>query len=86
MSEGMECFERAIHRVRCVYDDQVAEVIVKILAEELGDIRITFPGLESIKIYERNKMIKKAFRGNNYEELAILFKLSERQIRNIIKK
>ena len=55
------------------------------LIEEYGGSSIYIPNEKSILKPIRNRLSKKHFNGNNYKELSKEFKISEMQIRNIVK-
>lgn len=61
-----------------------APQIIQIMAECVGGCRLTFPDLQDLYRSERNRRIRNEFRGNNIEELSILYRLRPRQIRNIV--
>ena len=50
----------------------------------LGGMRMTIPDLDELYRRERNRRIRNEFHGNNYEELAIKYRLQIRQVRNIV--
>jgi len=86
MNEGMVAFDRAVCRLVEVFGRQAAEVAVGIFTDELGDMRLTFPSANTLKNLKRDQMIKNSLNGSNYEEIAIRFKLSVRQVRRIERK
>jgi len=63
---------------------ELAPVIIETIVDCVGDLRLTFPGLQDIYRMERNKRLRNEFNGANYEELAIRYRLKCRQVRRII--
>jgi len=59
--------------------------IIKTIFDELGGLRITIPSVKVLYREERNKLIIKKFNGINHKELALLFDLSEQQVRRILR-
>ena len=57
---------------------------MKIMFAMLGGLRVTIPDLDELYRRDRNRSIRDEFRGNNYEELAIKYRLNTRQVRNIV--
>lgn len=61
-----------------------------VVLEELGGLKPHVPTRESfwLKLERelRDRRIFVLFRGDNYPELALLFEMSEKQVRNIVKK
>lgn len=62
----------------------MAPLIIKVMAEMVGGLRLTFPDLQDIYRAERNRRIQNEFTGFNYEELAIKYRLKCRQVRRIL--
>lgn len=62
------------------------EIVMHILAETCGGSRISVPTLKQFVYRERDEKIRRSFRGGNYEELAIRFRLSPKQVRRIVHK
>lgn len=61
-----------------------APVIIQVMAETVGGLRLTFPDLGTLYRTERNRRIRLEFHGNNLEELAIKYRLRKRQVRRIV--
>lgn len=55
------------------------------LVEFCGGQAVYVPKLESLQRGARDRLIRSMFDGGNYRQLAIQFRLSERQVRKIIK-
>ena len=62
----------------------MAPLIVTVMAETVGGLRITFPDLQDMYRAERNRRIRNEFTGINYEELSIKYRLKPRQVRRIL--
>ena len=58
----------------------------KALLKELGGTRQYFPSPAARLRRIRNEQIRAIFRGDNLDEIAQLFNLTTRQVRNILKK
>ena len=58
--------------------------IVKFICEEIGAIRTSVPAVELFGRIDRDWNIMRRFTGNNFEELALDYGLSSRQVRNIV--
>jgi Mor family transcriptional regulator len=52
--------------------------------EELGGLQVHFPSLKTLENEIRDRAIRKAFRGDNYRELALEHNLTVRQKRRIV--
>jgi len=65
---------------------RLAPQIIKVMAESVGGVRLTFPDLQDLYRQERDRRIHLEFNGGNHEELAILYRLRPRQIRKILNK
>lgn len=84
-TECWEKLERLYEKFIEEFGEAAAERIFKVLMRELGNDRITI----SFAYYSRklrNRQIRKNFYGGNYEELAIRYDLTEKQIRIIVHK
>lgn len=66
--------------------DVVGIDIVIEICEKFGGCQIYFPKSNSLYRKNRDNIIKDEFNGKNLRELSIKYKISETQIRNIIKK
>lgn len=88
MSEGnnAEALAECFNQLHQEFGEQAAARIIGIFADRLGRMRVTFPDHRDLAVTQRNRLIRTRFRGNNVQELAILFNLTARQIRNIVKK
>ena len=64
--------------------DTIGIEAFKKLIENYGGSSLYIPNENSILKPIRNRLIKKHFNGHNYKELAMEFKISEMQVRNII--
>lgn len=62
----------------------MAPLIIKVMVETVGGIRLTFPDLQDLYRSERNRRLRNEFTGFNYEELAIKYRLKCRQVRRIL--
>jgi len=62
----------------------MAPLIIKVMVETVGGLRLTFPDLQDLYRSERNRRLQNEFTGFNYEELAIKYRLKCRQVRRII--
>jgi Mor family transcriptional regulator len=62
----------------------MAPLIIKVMVETVGGVRMTFPDLQDLYRSERNRRLRNEFTGFNYEELAIKYRLKCRQVRRIL--
>jgi Mor family transcriptional regulator len=85
-SETRDDLDRLFHRLCTDLGEASGKTIIRTIIEELGGLRISFPDMREILREERDQRVRARFRGNNYDELASYFRLSPRQVRNIIKK
>lgn len=83
-NDNREALHELFSRLHREHGDKGPDIIKTIL-EELGGLRLTIPSLKLLYREERNNLIINKFNGVNYKELAILFDLSEEQVRRIIK-
>jgi Mor family transcriptional regulator len=83
-SDNREALDRLFHRLRADFGPASGQAIIKTIIEELGGLRVSIPGLDDLYREERDSRINTAFNGRNYEELAIRWGLSIRQVRYII--
>ncbi len=82
-SEHHEVIEQLFDRLHGEFG-RLAPQIIQVMVECIGGCRLTFPDLQNLYRTERNRRIKNEFRGNNIEELALLYRLKPRQVRNIV--
>lgn len=86
MKNKNECWEkidRLYEGFIAEFGEASAKKIFNVIMKELGNDRITI----SFAYYSRklrNRQIRKNFYGGNYEELAIRYELTEKQIRKIV--
>ncbi|NOZ67996.1 MAG: hypothetical protein GXP46_01805 [Deferribacteres bacterium] len=82
---SMRACNQLLAYLRKKLGEQTGDRIFNAIVVELGQgRRITVPTIRSILIQRRNEYIRKQFRGFNHKELAILYGLSERQVRRIV--
>jgi Mor family transcriptional regulator len=55
------------------------------IVDYCGGSMLYFPSKRSAVRCARNRVIRSEFNGANYRELAIMFEISEMQVRNIVK-
>jgi len=82
-TECWEKIDRLYERFIVEFGETSAKKIFDVIMKELGNDRITI----SFAYYSRklrNRQIRKNFYGGNYEELAIRYELTEKQIRKIV--
>jgi len=82
-SGNQEAVEELFGRLQREFGN-MAPRIITVIAETVGDLRLTFPGLQDLYRAERNRRLRNEFTGFNYEELAIKYRLKCRQVRKII--
>jgi len=85
-SETQDALDRLFHRLCTDFGEASGQTIIRTIIEELGGLRLSFPDMREMSREERDMRVRARFRGNNYDELASYFRLSPRQVRNIIKK
>lgn len=56
----------------------------RVLAEELGGVRMTLPSLRDHYRMERNRRIRNEFNGANLDDLAIRYRMTVRQVRRVV--
>lgn len=79
-----ERFVELATRLRSEFGSEAGAVIIKIIYEELGGLRIVVPTISQITIQERNRWIRARFTGFNHGYLAAAWGISERQVRRIV--
>ena len=83
-SDNREALTQLFHRLRTDFGPASGQAIIRTIIEELGGLRVSIPDLNELYREERDTRIRAAFTGHNYEELALRWSLSIRQIRYII--
>ncbi|MGE0156724.1 MAG: Mor transcription activator family protein [Geobacter sp.] len=84
-TENTEAIEQLFGRLQREFGN-LAPLIIKVMVDSIGGLRITFPDLQDLYRQERNRLIRNEFTGFNHEELAIKYRLKARQVRRIIQK
>lgn len=82
-SENSEAIDQLFERLQREFGN-LAPLIIQVMVESIGGMRITFPGLRDLYRQARNRQIKREFTGFNHVELGIKYKLKTRQIRRIV--
>ncbi len=82
-SGNQEAIEELFGRLQREFGN-MAPMIIKVMVDTVGGLRLTFPDLQDLYREERNRRIKKEFTGFNYDELAIKYRLKNRQVRRIL--
>lgn len=82
-SDNSEAIALLFDRFHCEFGG-LAPQIIQIMVECIGGCRLTFPDFRDLYRAERNRRIRNEFTGANYQELAILYRLTPRQVRHII--
>ena len=84
--QSVMAFKRLLEMLRQKFEDhRDADEMFRQVVVELGQgQRLTVPSIRSVLILRRNEAIRRQFRGFNHKELAILYGLSERQVRRIV--
>lgn len=80
-----DCLENLFNQFSEHFGEKHAQAIFEIIYKELWGRRITI----SLKYFEnkiRNEKIRNKFTGDNYRELAYIYGLTERSVRNIVHK
>lgn len=62
----------------------MAPAIARVMAEELGDCRLTFPSIADLERQAVEQAIRSRFNGRNIAELSICYELSPRTIRRVL--
>lgn len=83
-AENRELLTRFEARVHEELGVDHARVVMMLLIDELGGLRITVPTMDEVERARRDKKIRTLFRGDNTAELGVRFDLSSRQIRRIV--
>ena len=78
----MQCYEVMSSRLN---SRDIGKVVMMRLVKDLGGLRLVFPDYEELYREERNRKIHAAYNGFNIAELAIIWGLRERTIRNILR-
>lgn len=84
-TDNTEAIEQLFARLQREFGN-LAPLIIKVMVDSIGGLRITFPDLQDLYRQERNRLIRNEFTGFNHEELAIKYRLKTRQARRIIQK
>ncbi len=85
-SEYQEAIEQCVYRLATICGSADPRIILRILYEELGGMRLNIPTIKDLEIEERDRRIRLAFNGVNYHELAVRWGLSVRHVRRIVNK
>jgi Mor family transcriptional regulator len=72
-----------LNRLQCEFG-ALAPLIVQIIVESVGGLRIILPNFKSYYLVERNRRLKNEFTGQNFDELAIKYRLGARQVKRIV--
>lgn len=84
-TENTDAIEELFERLQREFGN-LAPLIVEVMIQSIGGLRLTFPDLQDLYRRERNRRIMLEFTGFNHEELAIKYRLKARQVRRIIQK
>lgn len=84
LNENKKAFDQLARRFGQEFGEDAAREIIRILVEEAGGVRMTFPTEKDLSKCQRNENIRNAFNGRNYEELALRWGLTIRYVRRII--
>ncbi|HBA72219.1 MAG TPA: hypothetical protein DCZ63_08545 [Geobacter sp.] len=82
MSENAEAVARLFERLQAEFTN--GGMIIQVIVQELGDMRVTFPSVKDLYRMERNRCIVAEFNGGNLAELGFKYRLTPRQVRNIV--
>lgn len=82
-SGNQEAVEEGFKRLHREFGN-LAPMIIKVLVDSFGGLRLTFPDLQDLYRDERNRLIRLEFTGANYEELCIKYRVKIRNIRKIL--
>lgn len=82
-TENSEAIDQLFERLHQEFGN-LAPMIIRLMVESIGGMRITFPDLQDLYRQARNRQIKREFTGSNHVELGIKYKLKSRQIRRIV--
>lgn len=82
--DNREALDEWFRELAANFGEAPAMAIIKSLVATLGGRRITVPDREELQREERDRRIRARFNGRNYEEIALSFRLSIRQVRSII--
>lgn len=82
-TENSEAIDQLFERLHQEFGN-LAPMIIQVMVESVGGMRITFPGLRDIYRQARNRQIRSEFTGVNHIELGIKYRLKPRQIRRIV--
>ncbi len=82
-TENSEAIDQLFERLHQEFGN-LAPMIIRLMVESIGGMRITFPDLQDLYRQARNRQIKREFTGFNHVELGIKYKLKSRQIRRIV--
>lgn len=83
--KGHELLGQIVARLHHEYGICQTLQIVRVLAEEIGGVRISFPDIQELNRMERDRRIACEFNGANLDELALRYRLHRRQVRRIVR-
>lgn len=82
-TENSEAIDQLFKRLHKEFGN-LAPMIIRLMVESIGGMRITFPDLQDLYREARNRQIRREFTGFNHVELGIKYTLKSRQIRRIV--
>lgn len=82
--KGQELFGQIVARLHHEFGICQTLQIVRVLAEEIGGVRVSFPDIQDLNRMERDRRISCEYTGANLEELALRYRLHRRQVRRIV--
>jgi len=82
-SENCEAIDQLFERLHQEFGN-LAPLIIRLMVESIGGMRITFPDLQDLYRQARNRQIRNEFTGFNLVELGFKYRLKPRQIRRIV--
>ena len=82
-SENSEAIDQLFERLHQELGN-LAPMIIRLMVDSIGGMRITFPDLQDLYRQARNRQIRHEFNGVNHIELGVKYRLKPRQIRRIV--
>lgn len=84
-SDNTDAIEELFERLQREFGN-LAPLIIQVMIQSIGGLRLTFPDLQDLYRRERNRRIMLEFTGFNHEELAIKYRIKARQVRRIVQR
>lgn len=83
-TDNREAWDKLCMRLICDFGEASGLRIIETIVHEVGGLRISMPDQKDLDRLARNRRICARFTGDNQKELAIMFHMSEINIRRVL--